>query len=194
MPIQLLGASSRLPVIVVMMAFRAMTSLLVEASREGGLALASEIYSPHLDLHQRLLILDVMAAAATEMSTPLSTARAALKDHLQVLYPSHRGSSINIRQEYHKSTLNPDRSYSRRLSCDLLTLHAGSFSARPCTAPCRWAAGRLSCRENPQVGPEQPGAAEGAEEDLPQQAKNSPTYTHQRCPLMWTCVAEPKGS
>ena len=90
-PYDCVGASSRLPVTVVLMGSRAMTSLLVEASREGGLALASEIYSPHLDLHQRLLILDVMAAAATEMATPPSTARAALKDHLQVLCPSSRG-------------------------------------------------------------------------------------------------------
>ena len=151
-----------------------MTSLLVEASREGGLALASEIYSPHLDLHQRLLILDVMAAAATEMCTPPSTARAALKDHLQVLYPVPGNLASTSGKRHHDSMLDQDRSYSKLLSCDMLVLHAGSFSARPWTGPCRWE-GRLSCGEDPQVGPEQPGgAAEGAaEKDLPQQAKHS---------------------
>lgn len=55
-----------------------MTSLLVEVPREGGLALAAEVYSPHLDLHQRLVVLDTLSAAALQMSTPPSRAKTAL--------------------------------------------------------------------------------------------------------------------
>lgn len=54
---------------------RAMTSLVAEIPREGGLALAAEIYSPHLDLHQRLLILDTLSAAAQQLSLPPSQAK-----------------------------------------------------------------------------------------------------------------------
>ena len=52
-----------------------MVSLVTEVPLAGGLALASEIYSPHLDLHQRLLILDSLSTAAREMSTAPSRAR-----------------------------------------------------------------------------------------------------------------------
>ena len=34
----------------------------------GGLALASQLYSPHLDLHQRLLILDCLGQAAGQLA------------------------------------------------------------------------------------------------------------------------------
>ena len=54
---------------------RALASLLAIIPRDAGLALAAEIYSPHLDLHQRLLILDSMSAAALQMSTPPSQAK-----------------------------------------------------------------------------------------------------------------------
>lgn len=54
--------------------------LLVAAPREGGRALVAEVYSPHLDMHQRLLILETVAAAATRMASlqtpPFSEGRA----------------------------------------------------------------------------------------------------------------------
>jgi hypothetical protein len=39
----------------------------VAAPLRGGLALAGEAYSPHLDTHQRLLILEALTAAAREL-------------------------------------------------------------------------------------------------------------------------------
>ena len=54
---------------------RAMTSLVAEVPLEGGLALASQVYSPHLDLRQRLLILDTLSTAAQQLSLPPSQAK-----------------------------------------------------------------------------------------------------------------------
>lgn len=51
----------------------------MEVPREAGLALAAEVYSPHLDLHQRLVVLDTLSAAALQMSTPPSQAKATLR-------------------------------------------------------------------------------------------------------------------
>ena len=47
---------------------RAMVALLVRVPLAGGLALAGEVYSPHLDVHQRLWVLDSLSAAAQEMA------------------------------------------------------------------------------------------------------------------------------
>lgn len=58
---------------------RAMTSLVTVIPREGGWALAAEIYSPHLDLHQRILILDTLSAAAQQLSLPPSQAKALMQ-------------------------------------------------------------------------------------------------------------------
>ena len=38
---------------------------------QGGLALAREVYSPHLDMHQRLTILDALSTAARQLSQGL---------------------------------------------------------------------------------------------------------------------------
>lgn len=54
---------------------RALTELLVSTPKEGGLALASHFLSPHMNLQQRLLVLDAMSAAAAAMSTPPSRHR-----------------------------------------------------------------------------------------------------------------------
>ncbi len=43
-------------------------ALLVRVPLAGGLALAGELYSPHLDVHQRLWVLDSLSAAAQEMA------------------------------------------------------------------------------------------------------------------------------
>lgn len=45
-----------------------MTALLVEAPLLAGEALARELYSPNLDLQQRLLVLDGLGCAAHEMA------------------------------------------------------------------------------------------------------------------------------
>ena len=44
--------------------FRSMQALLAMCPYEGGDALLAEVYSPHLDTYQRLLILDTLGAAA----------------------------------------------------------------------------------------------------------------------------------
>ena len=38
---------------------------------QGGLTLAKEVYSPHLDMHQRLTILDALSTAARQLSMGL---------------------------------------------------------------------------------------------------------------------------
>lgn len=45
----------------------AMASLAATAPKQGGLALAGELCSPHLDTHQRLLILESLMGAAQRM-------------------------------------------------------------------------------------------------------------------------------
>ena len=49
-------------------ACRAMVALLVRVPLAGGLALAGDLCSPHLDVHQRLWVLDSLSAAAQEMA------------------------------------------------------------------------------------------------------------------------------
>eukprot|EP00884_Botryococcus_braunii_P006828 jgi/Botrbrau1/16146/Bobra.0281s0003.1 len=56
---------------------RAIVGLLMAVPREGGRALVAEVYSPHLDLHQRLLILESLATAATQMAALPGQATAA---------------------------------------------------------------------------------------------------------------------
>ncbi|EIE21374.1 hypothetical protein COCSUDRAFT_56593 [Coccomyxa subellipsoidea C-169] len=46
-----------------------MASLAAAAPRAGGLALAAEVYSPHVDLHQRLTLLEALAAAARQLAS-----------------------------------------------------------------------------------------------------------------------------
>lgn len=47
-----------------------MVALLVAVPEVSGATLTAELYSPHLDVHQRLLILETLAAAAQQMANP----------------------------------------------------------------------------------------------------------------------------
>ena len=47
---------------------------------QGGLALAREVYSPHLDMHQRLTILDALSTAARQLSQGLPAPASARRD------------------------------------------------------------------------------------------------------------------
>ena len=47
---------------------RALVEVAVQLPAAGGLALAGQLYSPHLDLHQRLLILDCLGQAAGRLA------------------------------------------------------------------------------------------------------------------------------
>lgn len=49
---------------------------------QGGLALAREVYSPHLDMHQRLTILDALSTAARQLSQGLPAPTRAREDPL----------------------------------------------------------------------------------------------------------------
>eukprot|EP00955_Chlamydomonas_euryale_P042833 352427-Chlamydomonas_euryale.AAC.6 len=49
---------------------RCLSALAAACPGGAGGALLAELYSPHLDLHQRLLVLDAVAAAAWEMANP----------------------------------------------------------------------------------------------------------------------------
>ncbi|PSC76828.1 telomere length regulation TEL2-like protein [Micractinium conductrix] len=53
-----------------MQRFRNVVSLLVGAPEPAGLALAAEMYGPSMDVYQRAMILDGMAAAASEIAKP----------------------------------------------------------------------------------------------------------------------------
>lgn len=45
-------------------------ALLVAVPEVAGASLTSELYSPHLDVHQRMLILETLATAAQQMADP----------------------------------------------------------------------------------------------------------------------------
>ena len=45
-------------------------ALLVAVPDVAGASLTSELYSPHLDVHQRMLILETLATAAQQMANP----------------------------------------------------------------------------------------------------------------------------
>ena len=47
-----------------------MVALLVAVPELTGASMTEELYSPHLDLHQRLLILETLATAAQQMASP----------------------------------------------------------------------------------------------------------------------------
>ena len=47
-----------------------MVALLVATPEVAGAAFTSELYSPHLDVHQRMLILETLASAAQQMANP----------------------------------------------------------------------------------------------------------------------------
>ena len=49
---------------------RSIVALLVEAPHVTGDALTQELYSPHLDVHQRMLILETLASAAQQLADP----------------------------------------------------------------------------------------------------------------------------
>ncbi len=49
---------------------------------QGGLALAKEVYSPHLDMHQRLTILDALSTAARQLSSALPASASSANQHL----------------------------------------------------------------------------------------------------------------
>ena len=51
-------------------ACRSIVALLVEAPMAAGDSLTQELYSPHLDVHQRMLILETLATAAQQLSDP----------------------------------------------------------------------------------------------------------------------------
>ena len=46
---------------------RAMVGLAVQLPAAGGLALAGQMYSPHLDTHQRLLLLDCLGQVGVDI-------------------------------------------------------------------------------------------------------------------------------
>ena len=47
-----------------------MVALLVSVPAVAGAAFTSELYSPHLDVQQRMLILETLASAAQQMANP----------------------------------------------------------------------------------------------------------------------------
>ncbi len=47
-----------------------MVALLVTVPEVSGAILTQELYSPHLDTHQRMLILETLATAAQQMANP----------------------------------------------------------------------------------------------------------------------------
>ena len=47
-----------------------MVALLVTTPEVAGAAFTLELYSPHLDVHQRMLILETLASAAQQMANP----------------------------------------------------------------------------------------------------------------------------
>ncbi len=49
---------------------RSVVALLVAVPEVAGASLTSELYSPHLDVHQRMLILETLATAAQQMADP----------------------------------------------------------------------------------------------------------------------------
>lgn len=49
---------------------RSIVALLVAVPDVAGASLTSELYSPHLDVHQRMLILETLATAAQQMANP----------------------------------------------------------------------------------------------------------------------------
>lgn len=49
---------------------RSIVALLVAVPEMAGASLTSELYSPHLDVHQRMLILETLATAAQQMANP----------------------------------------------------------------------------------------------------------------------------
>ena len=49
---------------------------------QGGLALAREVYSPHLNMHQRLTILEALSTAARQLSQGLPAPASARQDAL----------------------------------------------------------------------------------------------------------------
>jgi hypothetical protein len=53
----------------------ALGALIALAPLPGGDALLAEVYSPHLDTYQRLLVLDTLCAAARELSDPRAAPR-----------------------------------------------------------------------------------------------------------------------
>ena len=57
---------------------RALVEVAVQHPKAGGLALAGQLYSPHLDLPQRLAILDCLTKAAHQLAhSPLGLPRCA---------------------------------------------------------------------------------------------------------------------
>lgn len=58
-----------------------MVALLVSSPEVAGAAFTSELYSPHLDVHQRMLILETLASAAQHMANPRARIHAG-KSHM----------------------------------------------------------------------------------------------------------------
>jgi len=72
---------------------RSLVALLAGAPEAAGDAVAAEAFSPHADLHQRLLSLDALAAAAQELSDPRLAPRLEVgpRGAPRVVYPPSRG-------------------------------------------------------------------------------------------------------
>ena len=67
-------------------------ALLVATPEVAGTAFTSELYSPHLDVHQRMLILETLASAAQQMANPKARLRAG-RDQMPGLHgPMEAGS------------------------------------------------------------------------------------------------------
>ena len=63
--------------------FRSMVALLVAVPEVSGATMTQELYSPHLDVHQRLLILETLAEAAQQMADPRLAAQERQTDRYQ---------------------------------------------------------------------------------------------------------------
>ncbi|CAL5229633.1 g12997 [Coccomyxa viridis] len=72
--------------------FSALAAVCEAAPQEGGLALAKEVYSPHLDMHQRLTILDALSTAARQLSSALPASASSPKKELSQP-EAHSGST-----------------------------------------------------------------------------------------------------
>lgn len=72
-----------------------------------GDSLTQELYSPHLDVHQRMLILESMATAAQQLSDPRLRLRAGHTSQISLLQPGPSSRSLvgQHTQDSHKVML-----------------------------------------------------------------------------------------
>lgn len=93
-----------------------MLALLVSTPEVAGAAFTSELYSPHLDVHQRMLILETLASAAQQMANP----RARL--------PASRDHMPGVRDALEADTAAVTNATQGMLTCEFWILYLGNMS------------------------------------------------------------------